>query len=128
MDLDAAYLHAPMEGTPTYIRLPQELGAEKLSELKKSLYGLPCSGYNWDKHVHDALTTMGWQSIGEAEPRLYVRDYDMLSLYVDDIMIVAEPQKLQSYWGEIQDKFSCKEPEQLQKFIGITYGRQEHGR
>jgi hypothetical protein len=52
VDVDLAYLYANLE-EPVYLRSPDGAGCQpgKIWKLKKSLYGLPQSGKNWNKLI-----------------------------------------------------------------------------
>ncbi|XP_070398325.1 uncharacterized protein [Nothobranchius furzeri] len=58
MDVKTAYLHAPID-YEIYVDQPKgyEEGEGLVCKLKKSLYGLKDSGQNWNKILHDNLTS-----------------------------------------------------------------------
>ena len=82
-----------------WIVLPPSLWPEWWSEkgykqpvlrLRKALYGLQRSGFDWAKKAHSVLTAAGWTVIPDVVDAVYIkRDGSkvcIMALYVDDIL------------------------------------------
>ena len=101
-DVHGAYLNAELRGPATYVRLPSMLwAAAGVSEqarphykdpcirLRRALYGLPRSGFDWLAKIDDLLTTkLGWRRMPGADS-VCAKPKDFLALYVDDILLAG---------------------------------------
>ena len=118
-DVSNAYLNAPcrekiwFEGGP-------ECGAERgqIMIIKRALYGLKSSGAAWRKMLADSITSLGFVT-SRIDPDVWLRAnqrsdghryYEMLLVYVDDILIVSHKPLL--HVQALQCMYSLK-PESL---------------
>ena len=71
-DAEAAYTQTEIQGTPTWVRLPQERWPEDWKKrgltdpvcpLVLALYGHPDAGGYWEKHCEKCLSQIGFVSI-----------------------------------------------------------------
>ena len=94
--------------------------------LRKALYGLQRSAYDWISTLLDLLREKGWIST-HTDPALLYRDVDgtreFISVYVDDLMIAAPPQRLKHCWDEIKGRFIAGDPEAAREYIGVRFGQ-----
>ena len=102
IDVDLAYLYADLEA-PVYMRPPDGAGCppNKCWRLKKSLYGLPQSGENWNKLIVSIFLSDKFdmhQLI--TDTCLFVRnkstgEITLLCLYVDDLYLATTTVEMQ---------------------------------
>ena len=70
-DVTAAYLYGELEET-VHIESPGLVkDAEKVCRLRKSIYGLPQSGYQWNREINKTLIKLGWRRTVE-DPCVYI--------------------------------------------------------
>ena len=102
-DVEAAYLVSDLRGPPVYLRLPPEIwqacdvDSNCLSKfrdpcvrVKKAMYGLPRSGFDWYMHCHEILTIkLGWKKVANFDS-LYLKSECILAVYVDDMLMAGQ--------------------------------------
>jgi hypothetical protein len=129
MDIDAAYLNAPLDHE-IYGQLPDyllEVGQSPLVKLKKALYGLKQAGRQWNQCLNGALLERGWER-SPNDDCLYVKGGAYLIVYVDDILIAATSEEdLLVIKQEIQDRFAAKDLGGLGDLLGISIKEEEGG-
>jgi len=98
-DVSGAYLQSRLGGRPVWVVLPPTLWPKSWKDkgmrqpvlrLRKALYGLQRSGFDWAKKAHSVLSNLGWVIIPDVVDAVYVlRDGSrvcILALYVDDLL------------------------------------------
>ena len=98
-DVSGAYLQSRLGGRPVWVVLPPAFWPEAwrkrgmkqpVLRLRKALYGLQRSGFDWAKKAHKVLSNLGWQIVPDVVDALYVlregRSMCIMALYVDDIL------------------------------------------
>jgi hypothetical protein len=102
-DVLTAYLQAFLKGTATYIELPRKLWPAEwfdsdgeprywhpVLRLRKAIYGLRRSGFDWMKHADNVLQHHGWKPVHDYADSLYVKATPngplLLFCYVDDLL------------------------------------------
>jgi len=98
-DVSGAYLQSKLGGRPVWVVLPPTLWPEAWRDkgfrqpvlrLRKALYGLQRSGFDWAKKAHSVLSNLGWAIIPDVVDAVYILRRDgqicILALYVDDIL------------------------------------------
>lgn len=102
IDVKTAYVLAPLDPNDYILmEIPREFKLYKTDGFKnpvfrvrRSLYGLPPSGRNWNKLIDDKLRTVLGLIPSVTEPAIYVHSSGTLvGVYVDDITI-AGPEKV----------------------------------
>ncbi|CAK9821285.1 Retrovirus-related Pol polyprotein from transposon TNT 1-94 [Anthophora retusa] len=117
-DVKSAYLYGDLK-EKVYMEQPPGFAREnnKVCELRKSIYGLPQSGYYWNEKLHNTLVSLGLIRI-EGEPCAYISESGqpqlMIGIYVDDFLIIGSDDiiiektvsKVRQYFEltEIKDK------------------------
>ena len=134
-DIEGAYLNAELRGPPVYMTLPRDLwvaiGApkERLAKLrnpcvrlKKALYGLPRSGFDWFASFDGILTEqLGWARITGYDS-LYAKADALMAVYVDDLILAGTPHARRREWAAVGTELKLKEkPGQLDRFLGVKY-------
>jgi hypothetical protein len=125
LDVDTAYLYADLEEV-IYANPPDgvELPPGKCYRVKKSLYGLPQSGRNWNILLDSVLS--GWEFVRLDEDRcLYFRSVDgiitLLFIYVDDLYISSKSKThLKLFTDYLSSHFKIKLLGVPRDLLGIT--------
>ena len=115
LDVTTAYLNARLDHD-IYMEQPHGTvrdGCSKVCYLRKSLYGLKQSAKLWNDTIHNYLVSLGF-SRNAADMCLYKRSDKRGTIYlivwVDDIVIVAENQKVvDDFMRHISNKFTVKD-------------------
>ena len=103
-DVRHAYLQALLRGPPVYIVLPKRVWPQSWNgmyapalRLRKAIYGLKRSGFDWMDHATQVLEKRGWRRLEDFADFLFAKgdgsNTMLLALYVDDIL-AASPGKL----------------------------------
>jgi len=105
-DVSGAYLQSRLGGRPVWVVLPPVLWPkawhdrgmkQPVLRLRKALYGLQRSGFDWAKKAHKVLSSLGWQVVPDVVDAVYIlregKSTCILALYVDDIL-AAGPGKM----------------------------------
>ena len=113
-DLGNAYLHATTN-EKVCCKLGEEWGehAGKWAVIRKAIYGLVSSAYEFHRYVAHAMWEMGWMQV-EADKDIWIRKnekdglYDRVGFYVDDVIITGKrPEDIVTEMeGHFQFKFS----------------------
>jgi hypothetical protein len=125
LDVDTAYLYAVLLEElyalpPDGIDLPKG----KCYKLKKSLYGLPQSGRNWNKLLDSVLKEFGFIQLDE-DNCLYFKHEDkiitLLFIYVDDLYISSSTKvSLEEFTTFLGTHFKLKLLGVPRELLGIT--------
>jgi hypothetical protein len=125
-DIKNAFTEAELK-EHIYLTPPKGLQLKKDHVLRalRSLYGLKQAGRNWNKLLHEFLTSLGFtQSL--ADPCLYTHFQRRMSLllYVDDIIAAAKTTK-QLDWlhNALLSRFNTKYLGEIGKILGIRVTR-----
>ena len=133
MDISNAYLNADLKET-VYLRHPLKKttpdGKPIFLALKKSLYGLPQSGYNWAQQLHRHLKSGGFKQStadtcmfrlkttrGKIDPDCPRKDRNIVEemhvgSYVDDLCYSGSSDFIMKWFMKfISDKFDVKKSE-----------------
>uniref|UniRef100_A0A2H6N891 Reverse transcriptase Ty1/copia-type domain-containing protein n=1 Tax=Micrurus carvalhoi TaxID=3147026 RepID=A0A2H6N891_9SAUR len=95
LDVETAYLNAPLQHT-IYLKKPLGIKTDDKTDcwrLKKSLYGLKQSGYEWNQCIVKELTQIRFVA-GMADPCLFKKKSDgvisLLLLFTDDTSLITK--------------------------------------
>jgi Reverse transcriptase (RNA-dependent DNA polymerase) len=122
IDFKTAYLNSKIDSTkPIYVKQPPifyEMDKnEYVWKLKKSLYGIGCSGRNWYDCLHGFLKTELKFKRCEKEYCLYIKHIEkngemtplILAVYVDDMLIMSpDVEMIKELKKTIGNKFKIK--------------------
>ena len=107
-DINHAFLCADLNEE---LYIPQRQNNKVVTQLKKSLYGLKQSPYNWNKTLKKFMNSIGLHDSIHS-PGLYVSEDEsiMIAAYVDDCIIADENEDdLEKYMEILKDKLAFKE-------------------
>ena len=101
LDVESAYLNASItHSNPIYVFPPKSVPLKKNHcwLLKRSVYGLKQSGFEWYHTIKRVLEDIGFNQVLHNDGLFHI-EYEegsviYLGLYVDDILMVGSSQKL----------------------------------
>uniref|UniRef100_A0A2D4NPE1 Reverse transcriptase Ty1/copia-type domain-containing protein n=2 Tax=Micrurus surinamensis TaxID=129470 RepID=A0A2D4NPE1_MICSU len=133
VDVETAYLHAPLQHT-VYMKKPLGLkddGKTDYWKLKKSLYGLKQSSYEWNKCIVKELVSIGFEA-GIADPCLFRREKDglisLLLLFTDDIAIITKAaQEANDIVYRLQKRFRIRNLGEIEHYLGLDIVKTNKG-
>ena len=122
MDVDTAFLNADID-EDIWVKIPEgtklATNDDGIYKLKKLLYGLKQASRNWNNDINDYLISNEFTRL-EADPCIYVKiieinnngiitkQYKMVALYVDDLLISGFFTKTQALSYQKDRKNKCK--------------------
>jgi hypothetical protein len=117
LDCPTAFLGSTLHET-IYLRLPEGNWRNRdpwkrdrpLVRLRKTLYGLKQSARGWFEDVYDFLVDNLGLKASVAAPGLFLGDGSIILLYVDDIMILANIEKLRTLCDALHQRFRAAPP------------------
>ena len=140
LDVTSAYLQADLRTRDEYyVIIPRQVLCylspeerrrhdefeEPVYRLRKALYGLQRSAYDWISTLIDVLVENGWNAT-HSDPALMFRDVEgvreFLSVYVDDLMIAAPANRMQQCWSEIKRQGSLSWRRSISEFASVMEG------
>jgi hypothetical protein len=131
IDVKTAYLNGALEEN-VYMYIPEGFGKQenKVCHLVKGLYGLCQSGLCWYQELDKRLRELGCKN-GNTDKCLYMyssgKTKIYLMVYVDDIMILGEDEKLvDEIKVKIKSKLEITEEDDIVSFLGIGIQRFGH--
>jgi len=109
------------DGTPKY--------KKPVVELIRSLYGHPESGALWDNYLKKHLKDLGWKPV-DNNPGVWfhIASKAVLVVYVDDLLLVADPRVSDKLWDEIGKVIDFQDPAApIVRYLGTYHDyRQEN--
>ena len=125
LDVNCAYLNAKLN-EEVYLKIPmygEGEGKGKVWRLKKSLYGLKQSAYEWNKEINNTLINMGLIKSNN-DQCLYFKEMNgnisgSLLLYVDDILIIGDKHFIYETKQNLMNKYKCKDIGPAKYILGI---------
>jgi len=98
VDISSAFLNGDLE-EEIYMKQPQgfvQFGSDYVCRLQKAIYGLKQAGRQWNKKLHQVLSTMGFRRL-ESDRSIYIYLRDnvriIIPVFVDDITLASSSQK-----------------------------------
>ena len=104
IDIEAAYLHAPLLGEPYFMELPRSIWPKSwlqgswrrpVVQILRALPGLTQSGTLWSNYARDVVFHCGWSAILDTTEDLYVKRVGdsmlLMVIYVDDLLMIGAP-------------------------------------
>ena len=99
---------------------------EPVSRLRKALYGLRRSGFDFINALRKTLIEDGWSAV-EGDPAVLVlrngqshKNVAVCATYVDDILRSSPKALEKSIWNKLSKGFRFDPPRPTQKFLGIV--------
>ncbi|CAA7051267.1 unnamed protein product [Microthlaspi erraticum] len=134
LDVNNAFLQGSLEEEVYVAQPPGFIDPDRphhVCRLHKALYGLKQAPRAWYRELSTFLTVSGFTN-SLADPSLFIlnRDSSLLYIlvYVDDIVITGNnPRLLQHTLDALATRFSIKDPEDLNYFLGIEAFRTSFG-
>jgi Reverse transcriptase (RNA-dependent DNA polymerase) len=141
IDFKTAYLNSYIdEGTHIYLEQPPLFNERDRSrfvwKLRKSLYGLGCSGRNWYKCLHQYLTKLNFKRCNK-DYCLYMKLVEIegnnskipiiIAVYVDDMIITSPDESLISdIKDKLQREYEIKDLGELNYLLKMQITRNEN--
>jgi hypothetical protein len=129
MDVDTAFLNAPLTDDIYITQLMGFVDGKRpnyVCKLKKSLYSLKQSPYEWNRTFDDHLRSHGFE-LTEADPCVYVKRINsniiIIAVYVDDCTIVSKSLLLVGIKRILSDRFKMKDLGEVSSVLGIEITR-----
>jgi hypothetical protein len=134
IDISHAYLNGTLE-EEIYMLQPEGFevgGPDHVCRLYKSLYGLKQAGRVWNKTLHAALSTMGFQRV-QSDHGLYIYLRDdlriLMPVFVDDITLACKDSaKIDSVVQELSQHFKLRDLGPTTQLLGIEIHRDRSNR
>ena len=91
--------------------------------LKKALYGHPESGAHWERHLTEAVKSIGGEAIEGHPSSFWFPDSRlMLSVYVDDLLLSGPEKAHDAFWKRLAAAgIRLDAPEPLDRFLGRNH-------
>jgi hypothetical protein len=128
MDVNNAFLYGDCEDE-TYMKVPDGLDVSDnlVCKLKKSIYGLKTAPLQWNKKLHDTLTSIGFNRTG-TDHCIYVKSenskLEIIVVYVDDIAIATQNMEdMMKYKALLSTRFKMKDLGDIRYMIGWEISR-----
>ena len=97
--------------------------------LKKSLYGLRQSGYEWNKHLTRTLLSNGFTQ-GKADPCLFTKGEEkaIILVFVDDLAIFTRDEKSANEIVKmLKRNYKLRDLGEIKNYLGVEIKRHEKG-
>ena len=129
IDVDGAYLNADLK-EDIVMRIPYpmaEWAGSEFVRLRKAIYGLRQSGYEWNQCLTQHLIHKGYKQ-SEGDNCLFIGNAEgkpaFIMVYVDDLVLMAPCHKsMQKMKHDISERFSVKDLGELSHILGIRVHR-----
>ena len=129
LDISHAYLNGTLE-EEIYMIQPEGFGVggpDHVCKLVKSLYGLKQAGRVWNKTLHSALSSMGFNRV-QSDHGLYIYLRDdvrlLMQVFVDDITLACKDgAKIDSGIQELSQHFKLRDLGPTTQLLGIEIHR-----
>ena len=134
VDISHAYLNGTLE-EEIYMTQPEGFevgGPDHVCKLVKSLYGLKQAGRVWNKTLHSALSSMGFNRV-QSDHGLYIYLRDdvrlLMPVFVDDITLACKDgAKIDSVIQELSQHFKLRDLGPTTQLLGIEIHRDRPNR
>jgi len=128
-DAEQAYTQAKIQGTETWIEIPQHEWPESWKGMKRpvcllilALYGHPDAGGYWEKHCERHLLSVGFTQIEEWRSCYYHKKLKLfLTVYVDDFKMSGPRENVKAGWKLIRQGVKTEEPTPAGKYLGCDH-------
>lgn len=134
LDIKLAYLNAPLEEhEQIWVKPPpgHEVREGYCWKLKKAVYGMKQSGYEWFQHLSMKLKNLGFVEHEWCETILikrYQQGDIYIALYVDDLYITSGSEEiLEEFKTDLSGIFDLKYFGEISEYLGIEFTKTKHG-
>ncbi|CAN0071865.1 unnamed protein product, partial [Phaeothamnion confervicola] len=132
MDIDTAYLNAPVS-EEIYMRPPKGFevsgpdGKPMVWRLRRSLYGLRQSAFNWNYTISNFFKELGFAA-NPTSPCVFTRRLNtgivIIILYVDDLLLIGDKKtELDQLKLDIGQRFKAKDLGSVHHLLGMRVTR-----
>ena len=131
LDVETAYLYGYVD-KEIYMEIPdchKDYKPGKCAKLIKAIYGLKQAGRLWYQRLADFLLKLGFTQ-SDGDQCLFFKRFEskkdgfddlcILSLYVDDIVIIAN-ESMDWIKKQLASEFKIRDLGQLKKYLGIVF-------
>ncbi|KAE8892545.1 hypothetical protein PF005_g6984 [Phytophthora fragariae] len=114
IDVETAFLNSLLRDVTIYMEQPKGFddGTGRVCLLLKGIYGLKQAARIWYQTLHAHLVEIGFRRCA-FDVGLYVRYIDgrivLVTVYVDDMMVIGKPHDIDSVIEEFRQKFVMKD-------------------
>lgn len=128
LDVKGAYLHGDLKEEVYMIQPPgYEDGSDSVCRLNKTLYGLKQSGREWNRKLHEILTSIGFHRV-EVDHGVYIRrmkdKFIIITVWVDDLLFFSNSVlMMDAAQLALQKEVELKVIGEPEKLIGIEIYR-----
>jgi len=131
MDFTSAFLNGELK-EDLYVSQPEGFivpGQEQMvCRLHKSLYGLKQSPKCWNSSLDSFLLDLGYNKL-DGDSCIYMRDdvdgVNIIAVYVDDLLICAKSDSINSIKRAISSRYAVNDLGKLKYFLGINVSQYE---
>ena len=118
-DVSTAFLNAPLD-RDVYVRQPTGFGTKgTVCKLRRALYGLRSAPRSWFQTLSAYLQERGFLPC-PCDPCLWRRDSILLTVYVDDLLVVGpDPTALDATITDIAKRFKIKQLGTPSTYLGM---------
>ena len=112
----------------TWVQIPKELWPKKwhgknyrrpMCLLKMALYGHPESGGHWERHLTEAVVSLGGAPVTSHPSSFWFAESKLLlTIYVDDLLLSGPEANHADLWDKLGKKINIDPPEALDRFLG----------
>ena len=125
LDINTAFINTPPLPTTEeiYVQPPAEWyynSPTTLWRLKKAMYGLRTSPKLWQQHLGEVLRQQNLRQC-KADKCLWTTPRLGVLIYVDDLLLVGEPTRIQQFIATLKATFTLKHVTTLSKEQGVRF-------
>ena len=131
-DAIRAYVQSLLKGLhDTWVSVPRELWPKEwqgkykkpMCFLRKALYGHPESGGHWERHLTEAIVSLGGEPVPNHPSTFWMPSSRLLlTVYVDDLLLSGPSGAHKAFWTKLgAHPINIEDPEPLDRFLGRTH-------
>ena len=91
--------------------------------LREALYGHPESGGHWERHLTEAIVSLGGEPVPNHPSTFWMpASRLLLTVYVDDLLLSGPSGAHKAFWTKLgAHPINIEDPEPLDRFLGRTH-------
>lgn len=133
-DAQSAYCQAPIKGSPKWLSIPRSLRkvfgipedmTMPVCRMRRALYGLQRSSFDWQSHAEEKLQASGWRNCWRGGQGVFHKVFHgqrvLLTIYVDYLIVGGLARGRKAAWAELGELLMLDPPEPLSKFLGVHH-------
>lgn len=123
LDIPSAFLNGKLE-SEVYIKIPDGLNEDrnKVLKLNRALYGLKESPKCWNNKFNEIMKDLDFER-SQYDFCLYTKEDVWLIVFVDDLIITGDKNKVQDVVNNLKNKLNAKDLGEIRRFIGMEISR-----